>query len=179
MWSPQYSRGIGPSFPLTFVGPLCPALAWASRRTAAHTTARPSIRLPRTGMLDGGAEAGNHPLRRPLVDGSAGVEPQPPVNLDTVQYTIESVTEGSGVTLGHDEAVHVVSKKPAGSGTHAIAGDHGHRLVEGFVDDEAPGLFARRNRDRREHGHPGDGVVRRGRVRGNVPGEFHPAGKTQ
>src|SRR5215510_1385384 len=115
-------------------------------RTA--TAIRRTARLPRTGVLDRGAETGDHRLRRPFIDGGQGVVAHVPPHGVVADDPVQSRSEASRITFGDDEAVDAVLDQPTRSRADSIGGDHGNALVERLVDDEPPELLPLRRRDR-------------------------------
>src|SRR5256885_13213553 len=137
MCRPQYSRGTGPLAPVKVAGwPCPPAEPTASAR--ATRTIRTRARLPRTGVLDGGTEAGDHRLRRPFADGVQGVVAQATAHGIVTDDRIQSRTESGSIALGNDEPVDAVLDQPTRGRPDRVGGDHGDTLVERLVDDEAP-----------------------------------------
>src|SRR5439155_22881783 len=111
MCIPQYSRGTGPLAPGMGAGWLCPTAELITSMSAAMLL-RSMTRLPRTGVLDGGAEAGDHPLGRPFTDDVQSVVPQAPAHGLVADDLVESLTESGRITLGNDEAVGAVLNQP-------------------------------------------------------------------
>src|SRR5262249_57730838 len=107
-------------------------------RTA--TAIRTTARLPRTGVLDRGAEAGDHLLRRPFTDGVQGVVAQAPPHGVVADDPVQSHSESRRIALGNDEAVDAVLDQPTRGRSDGIGGDHGNALVERLVDNEPPEL---------------------------------------
>src|SRR5947199_10714052 len=106
---------------------------------------RTTARLPRTGVLDGGAETGDHPLRRPFTDAVQSVIPQAAAHGVVAENLVQGHAESRRITLGDDEAVDAVLNQPAGRRPDGVARDHGNTLVERLVDDEPPRLLALRS----------------------------------